>query len=170
MHRLFTPLTFLTFLAFLPCTILAAETKNYENDISVHGKERVMRACVHADSKELERCMQRQKRNATAVWGKSNPVTALNFYDTQDWGMSHLRYRLTTNRLVGNQQYWSINRKTFAEFTPREDINTKRLPYVNTVRQEELECMYVAAGRPRALCLDRQRDAAQKMKAPIAQE
>lgn len=156
--------------AFLPTMSLAAGGKNYETDFSIHQKEQVMRACVHEDAKARERCESRVKKRAVAEWGKSNPATAFELYDSLDWGGNHLRYNLQITRKIENQKYWSVNRRTFSELTPTDDVNTKRLPYMNTIRAERLYCMYEPSGRPRALCLDRQKDAAQKMKAPVAQE
>lgn len=155
-------------IACLPSVTLAATVKNFETDFSITQKEQAMRACVHADTKARERCEARVKKRAEAEWGKSNPVTAFELYDSLDWGKNHLRYDLQVTRKIENQKYWSINRRTFSELTPTDDVNTQRLPYVNTVRAKRLDCMYEPAGRPRALCLDRQKDAAQKMKAPEA--
>jgi len=165
--RFILPILFLT---CLPSLTLAATVKNFETDFSISQKEQAMRACVHADSKARERCEARVKKRAEAEWGKSNPVTAFELYDSLDWGQNHLRYDLQVTRKIENQKYWSQNRRTYSELTPTDDINTQRLPYVNTVRAEQLACMYEPAGRPRALCLDRQKDAAQKMKVPITQE
>ena len=160
----------LILLVLLPTGALAAGEKNFETDFSISQKAQAMRACVHADSKARERCEARIRKHAVAEWGKSNPDSAFQLYDSLDWGQNHLRYKLQVTRRIENQKYWSANRRTYSELTPTDDVNTERFPYVNTIREERLDCMYVAPGRPRSLCLDRQKDAAHKMQKPDTQE
>jgi hypothetical protein len=127
-------------------------------------KERITRLCMdYTDPRERNRCEVHQLTRAEQEWGKSHPIDAYALYDRLDLGGYHLRNRVQTERLNAFREYWSAQRRTYSQFEPSKDINTTRLPYVNTVREERLDCMYVAHGRPRTLCLEWQKDRAQKM-------
>jgi len=150
--------------------ILCSAQQQTAHVFTVSEKERLFRSCKKADPRQRERCETRQLARAQEEWGKSHPTDAFALYDRLDLGKNHLRSSIQTNRRILFERNWSLNRKTFSAFKPVDNLNTRRLPYMNTVREEELNCMYEAHGRPRTLCLEWQRDRAQKMKAPVSNQ
>lgn len=160
-------LVFLLTVSFILAPALSFAQQKTTHVFTASEKERLFRSCKKADPRQRERCETRQIARAQEEWGKSHPTDAFALYDRLDLGKNHLRSNLQTNRRILFERHWSLNRKTFSEFEPVDNFNTRRLPYMNTVREEELNCMYEPHGRPRTLCLEWQKDRAQKMKAPV---
>lgn len=162
MLRFFSAVLILTFLSSPTLAFAATQPHTF----TTREKERLFRPCKNLDPRKRQRCETRQLKRAEEEWGKSHPTDAFAIYDRFDLGGDHLRARLQEERRVTFQRYWEENRKPLSAFTPEDNLNTRRIPYINTVREERLDCMYVAHGRPRALCFDQQIDRAQKMKLP----
>ncbi|MDD4286757.1 MAG: hypothetical protein PHO20_01315 [Candidatus Peribacteraceae bacterium] len=126
-------------------------------------KERILLPCKRASPDRRIRCEVRELKRAEAEWGKSNPTDAYAVYDWMDLGGQHLRDRLQQERVDAFTEHWEQTRKVYSQFTPTDDVNTQRLPYVNAIRESRLDCMYVQHGRARAKCFDIQIDVSQRM-------
>lgn len=134
-----------------------------KKEFSEREQERILLPCRRASPDRKIRCEVRELKRAEAEWGKSNPVNAFAIYDWMDLSGKHRRDRLQKERLDAFAQHWERTRKVYSEFEPTTDVNTKRLPYVNSIRESRLDCMYVQHGRARTRCFDIQVDVSQKM-------
>jgi hypothetical protein len=125
-------------------------------------EEQLLRVCAHVDSDHTERCIARQKARAKVEGGMSRPTGAFELYDGMDRGQNHLRARLQRMRAQDFARDVRLNRRTYAEFKPTEDLNTAKRPYVNDIRYQRLQCMYAPPGRQRNICLDELGNTARK--------
>lgn len=162
MHRFFLRALLLccTFLVAAEAWAVAPLPKKEFTD---REKERILLPCKRVSPDRRIRCEVKELKRAEAEWGKSNPVDAFAVYNWMDLGGAHLRDRLQQERLDSFTRHWEQTRKVYSQFTPTDDINTQRLPYVNRVRESRLDCMYAQHGRTRARCFDTQIDVSQKM-------
>lgn len=147
-HRLI--LTFLVGYAFLPVSVLAVET--YE-DIPEDVQVRIFRPCTRFDDADQVRCKAREAQKWRQKGTLNLPHKDFEFRDAQDFGQGHLRARLRAERRLHFQKQ-AATRRTYRQFQPTDDPNTRRRPYINDIRAERLRCMLLSPGRPRALCLD----------------
>jgi hypothetical protein len=162
MPRWITSLALLLSLLCLTSPALALEPSE-QKEFTEKEKERILLPCKKVGADRRIRCEVRELKRAQLEWGKSRPVNAYDVYDWLDLGGHHLRARLQQERMLKFTQHWQKTRKMYSQFEPTDDVNTRRLPYVNRVRESRLDCMYAQHGRPRARCFDIQVDVSQKM-------
>lgn len=155
--------TILLFILLSAATPGQAIEKLPRKEFTEREKQRILLPCKKVSADRRIRCEVKELKRAEAEWGKSNPINAYAVYDWMDLGGQHLRDRLQEERLQSFSAHWEQTRKVYSRFTPTDDVNTQRLPYVNPIRESRLDCMYVEHGRARARCFDIQIDVSQKM-------
>jgi hypothetical protein len=123
---------------------------------------KLFRVCERLDADDQPRCRARQLERSRKEWGLSNPRDAQQLYDSFDLGQFHLRTRLKEERRREFAQS-RRTRTTYRQFQPTDDVNTRRRPYINDLRQRRLDCMLESPGRPRKLCFDKLTGDARKL-------
>jgi hypothetical protein len=139
------------------CTfVLSITTAHAARDIQPSDKvaERIARTCKNLDDKDRERCVVREERK---WWDSLSltklPVKHLEFLDKQDFGQGHLRERIKAERRTEFRKN-IVDRKTYRQMRPTDDLNTQRKDYLNDLKMMRLECQLKPHGRQRALCID----------------
>jgi hypothetical protein len=93
----------------------------------------------------------------------SSPTQAIQLYDRMDLGKQHLRNTVQRQRTVENRREVAVNRKTYSQYTPVQDLNSQKRSYVNELKYARLQCMLEPHGRQRNLCFDRVANTARKL-------
>ncbi|MFH0770124.1 MAG: hypothetical protein V1926_01975 [Candidatus Peregrinibacteria bacterium] len=148
-------------LTLLPTALFAAQTAFPE--LTADQKTQLFRICQNLGPDKIERCKARQLARAKRTGGMSRPTDAYILYDKKmDRGQGNLREKLRLERKTKYQIEVAKTRKTLGEFTPTEDVNTSRIPYLNDLRSAQLACMKAPPGRQRSTCLKDLNDTFQK--------
>lgn len=137
--------------------ILGITTPSYAAGRILTPEDRVASRCSNQTGRDLLRCEARQKRRLdTALSGVSIPEDPLG------GGRTRLQQKEIHTRNERNTERVS-RRITFGDYQKKSDHNTRRRPFLNTYKMQQLTCMSTKPGRTRRLCLENAENEVRKL-------
>ena len=118
-------------------------------------------ACSSQTGRDKLRCESRHKR-LLRQGTKSRIVRSRAQQDSSAFGRTKLRFEERMKRSAANKKRLSRRGPTVRELPKVKDVNTSRIQYLQEYRQNQVQCMEEAPGRPRRLCFERIRNGAKK--------